>query len=225
MTRQTLFYCGQEDASLQSAFAQLGGFIRSDSSQAQLTSVGMTAGEPECIPAQELELAASMLRRFERAVAACLVADVSGSLRGEKLERAKLGMSAFLSHLVPERGDVVGLIAFSSTPRVVVPMGKLFECAEQVERAIAALRPGEDTALVDAVLLAWDEVSRWDDWVRAVIVVTDGLENASTRSKPEALQRPGAVLPRRTTVFGLAFGDDADYELLRQFSEVTGGVS
>jgi hypothetical protein len=53
-------------------------------------------------------------------------------MEGEKLTRAKEGMKALLAKLSPTR-DVAGLVAFSDSPNVVVPMRPMYHIGYSTE--------------------------------------------------------------------------------------------
>jgi Mg-chelatase subunit ChlD len=168
--------------------------------------------------------AAERREHFERPVAVCLVADVSGSMAGEKLAAAKVGMSAFLGHLSNVRGDAIGLVAFSDEASVLVPVSGLSEFGDAVGYGIAALEASGNTALIDAILLGWGQLQGLSRHVCAVVVLTDGLENSSTVPVDEAARKL-QIGDHRPMIFGLAYGQDADLEVLQRFAEITNGAA
>ncbi|MEK6322885.1 MAG: VWA domain-containing protein [Acidobacteriota bacterium] len=155
-----------------------------------------------------------------------LLADTSGSMRGEKLEKAKMGLLAFLNEF-GSLEDAVGLITFDKSVVEVVPIGPLSRNLSTLEDAISRLAVDGNTSMLDAVSMAYDRLHQRyvDDPIRAIVVMTDGLENASRISaeqlKNDIIRGNNAQYP--VAVFGLAYGQDADLPLLNDLSGITGG--
>jgi Ca-activated chloride channel family protein len=155
-----------------------------------------------------------------------LVADVSGSMQGEKLEQAQ---DAFLTFLDLIKGDQerVGLIAFSSGVEEVMPLSELGTSRETLRSTIARLSAGGDTALLDAVDLAYERLRGLQDSERinGIVVMTDGKENNSRtrlRDLTAKLQR-GTQSGVPVVVFCVAYGGDANMDTLEALSGATGG--
>jgi Ca-activated chloride channel family protein len=155
-----------------------------------------------------------------------LIADVSGSMQGEKLEQAR---EAFLTFLNLIKGDQerVGLVVFSSDVTEAVALSELATNRETLRSTISGLQSGGDTALLDAISLAYDRLQQRQDKERinAIVVMTDGKENNSQirlRDLTAKLQR-GNQSGVPVVVFCVAYGDDADLNTLQQISDATGG--
>jgi len=161
-----------------------------------------------------------------------LVADVSGSMEGEKLTRAKEALLSFVGQVQGE-SDRLALASFSSDVREEVALGTLVQNRGQLTATINRLTVGGNTALFDAILFASERLHglRQEDRINAVLVMTDGKENASRRVRSGKDPRPLVAalqeLDRRSgtpvLVFTVAYGDDADLGALRQISESTRG--
>jgi len=155
-----------------------------------------------------------------------LVADVSGSMQGKKLEQAR---EAFLSFLDMIKGDQesVGLVVFSSSEVLAEPLAELGQNRARLKAQIESLSAGGDTALLDAVNLAYERLQQVGDKERinAIVVMTDGRENNSSirlkdlTSKMRRENQSGVSV----VVFCVAYGDDAEIDTLEQLSSVTGG--
>lgn len=159
----------------------------------------------------------------ERPIAVCLVADISGSMAGEKLETAKQGMITFLSQLSEERADAVGLVTFESLAEVAVPIGELSSTEETIAAQIRSLRPKGGTALLDAVALARRELASWRTHACAIVLLTDGGENASVTTPLDQLLRELRSDDVPPAVLSLAYGADADFQVLQRLAEATRG--
>ncbi|MGB9880205.1 MAG: vWA domain-containing protein, partial [Anaerolineae bacterium] len=155
-----------------------------------------------------------------------LVADVSGSMQGEKLEQAK---EAFLAFLDSIKGDQerVGLIVFSSDVYETIPLAELASNRQVLRSTIAGLSAGGDTSLLDAIYMAYDKLQQRQDRERinAIVVMTDGKENDSEISLRELTNRlrQGNESGLPVVVFCVAYGDDADMATLEKISAATGG--
>jgi len=155
-----------------------------------------------------------------------LIADVSGSMQGEKLEGAREALLTFLS-LIKGDQERVGLVVFSSDVAEAVPLSELSTSRATLQTEISGLRAGGDTALLDAISLAYDRLQQRQDTERinAIVVMTDGKENNSRirlRELTSKLQR-GSQSNAPVVVFCVAYGDDADLDTLEQVSDASGG--
>lgn len=153
-----------------------------------------------------------------------LVADVSGSMRGEKIEGAQAALQAFVDQI---QGDLerVGLIQFSSTVRETVPLAELGDNRSRLLIAIEALEVGGDTALLDAIDRAYEALQAQADAERinAIVVMTDGLENHSLIDLGQLLRKLDTQPNVPVVIFCIAYGADADWDTLQRIAEATGG--
>ncbi len=155
-----------------------------------------------------------------------LVADVSGSMQGVKLEQAKEALLTFLSMIKGEQ-ERVGLIVFSSSVREAAPIAELATNRSALNSMIASLSAGGDTALLDAVSLAYDLLQQGQDRERinAIVVMTDGKENNSRIRLRDLTAKlvKGNQSGVPVVVFCVAYGDDADMGTLEAITTATGG--
>jgi Ca-activated chloride channel family protein len=153
-----------------------------------------------------------------------LVVDVSGSMRGEKIQGAQEALRIFVDQI---EGDLerVGLIEFSSQVYETVPLGELKNNRPHLLNAIEALEVGGDTSLLDAVDLAYESLQDRADAERinAVVVMTDGLENHSDISLSRLLRKLETQENVPVVVFCIGYGKDADRNTLQRIAEATGG--
>ena len=153
-----------------------------------------------------------------------LVADTSGSMRGEKLDQAQEALHVFLDQI---RGDQerVGLVQFASGVDTVVRLDDLAANRTALEMAVSQLQAEGDTALLDAVSEAHQQLEALNDAERinAVVVMTDGKENNSFISLRNLVQQLSNDVGVPVVVFCIAYGDDADMGTLQIIAESTGG--
>lgn len=142
----------------------------------------------------------------------CLVIDRSGSMNGEKIEKAKLAAIEALRRLAPD--DVFSLVAYSNTVETLVPARRVGE-GEHWEDSIRAIRAAGGTALYGGVAQGSAELRKFAEdrrYVNRLILLSDGLANVGP-SSPDDLARLGASLIREgisvTTIgVGLDFNED-----------------
>jgi len=155
-----------------------------------------------------------------------LIVDTSGSMEGEKLEAARQALRVFLDQI---QGDLerVGLIEFSSRVNNVEPLAELGQNRSQLQERIDRLEARGNTALLDAVRTAYVRLRRLNDTERinAIVVMTDGRENASDVSLDDLtaeIERGNREGPP-VVIFAIAYGRDADYEVLQALADASGG--
>jgi Ca-activated chloride channel family protein len=152
-----------------------------------------------------------------------LVVDTSGSMRGEKLAQAQAALHAFLEQIKGEE-ERVGLIEFATGVQALVYLDELGKNREALQMAVDGLWAEGDTALLDGVAEAHQRLQSLGDTERinAIVVMTDGRENYSRTSLRRLVgDLESGDIP--VVVFSIAYGDDADMQVLRAISEPTGG--
>jgi len=108
-----------------------------------------------------------------------LLLDSSGST-AEQLADIKAGAFAFLDYLRPQ--DKVMVIEFNDSVRV---LSELTSDREQLRRAIADIKAGEYTQVYEAVYTAvWEKLDAVEGR-KAVILFSDGIDNASSEIDQE----------------------------------------
>jgi Ca-activated chloride channel family protein len=155
-----------------------------------------------------------------------LVVDTSGSMKGEKLARAQEGLRVFLSQVKGDQ-ERVGLIEFAGRIKGVVELDEMARNRTTLSQAVDQLEARGDTALLDAVAAAYDRLQALGDRERinAIVVMTDGRENHSQIKLRELERRleEGNRTGVPVVVFCIAYGDDADYWVLKTIANATGG--
>jgi len=155
-----------------------------------------------------------------------LIADVSGSMQGEKLEQAQEALLAFLE-LIKGDEERVALIVFSSGVDETVQLAEMSKNRSILSAEVQGLQAGGDTALLDAVDVAYSRLQSFGDAERinAIVVMTDGKENNSRirlralATKIEESNKTGVPV----AVFCVAYGGDADMGTLEALSDAAGG--
>lgn len=153
-----------------------------------------------------------------------LVIDVSGSMNlVGKLPAAQEAARAYVVQM--RDGDQAGVIAFNTQVRVVQP---LTADRQALTEAIDSLEAGDDTALYDGVAAAIRALEQAHGR-RAILVLSDGMDNSSQVTPEQALAGIG---PAGLSISTIGLGDPArapgewaglDVDALRQLAERAGG--
>lgn len=103
-----------------------------------------------------------------------IVFDVSGSMSGEKIAKARKALERFIGTSHPS--DEYFLIAFNNRAQLLMDRTR---DGEAVLRKLTLVKPKENTALYDAVYLGTERVTRGTHPKRAMLIISDGQDNAS----------------------------------------------
>jgi Ca-activated chloride channel family protein len=154
-----------------------------------------------------------------------LVMDVSGSMKyGQKLDSAKAAAIAYVNQM--RAGDEAGIVTFDTNVSYRLPTTG---DRERLKAAINGLQTGSDTAMYDAVYEAIDLLRNLSGR-KAVIVLTDGMDNRSQHAAQEVIDRIG---PAGLSISTIGLGNPAektatlsgiDEPALRSLAEQAGGT-
>jgi Ca-activated chloride channel family protein len=151
-----------------------------------------------------------------------LVVDQSGSMRPKQREVLNAAL-AFVRASNPQ--DELFVVNFNDTTSLGLPPGIAFTAnVGDLENAISSTRPDGRTALNDAVILALDHVAMGTRERKALLVISDGGDNASTHSEAQMMSKAEEVQATIYTI-GLFTDEDEDRNpgLLRRLAVVSGG--
>lgn len=154
-----------------------------------------------------------------------LVVDTSGSMQGEKLANAQAALRTFLAQ-IPTDQERVGLVEFSSGVTNIIELDTLAANRAALTAAVDDMYANGNTALLDAVRTAYVRLQRQADpeRINAIVAMTDGKENASAVSINQLTREIRAGNQQvPVVIFAIAYGRDADYNLLRALAEASGG--
>jgi uncharacterized protein YegL len=170
------------------------------------------------------------------------VIDISGSMSGRKLEQTKDAMTAMLSRMSEANLDNFNIILFHSNVTIWKPLsdsqlsysilkknGDVSEAYDFTLKLKAGALTNINEALIRAINLANDvkrneEIGR--ETQQMIVFLTDGEptegETSGTRIKENVNQYNSAS---KIPIYGLAFGDGADFNLLKDISTESRGFA
>lgn len=112
-----------------------------------------------------------------------IVFDASGSMR-DKLAQSRAAVARFLDTAGP--GDEFFLVNFSSNPEIAVPFTR---DAGAIQNRLLYTGSEGKTSLLDAICLATDYMKRARNTRRALLVISDGVDNHSRYTEAEIRSR------------------------------------
>ncbi len=152
--------------------------------------------------------------------------DVSGSMSGDKIAKARNALSRFINTSHPR--DEYYLIAFNSRAQLLLDKSR---DGEAVLNKLTLVEPKQNTALYDACYLGVERVSRGTHQKKALLIISDGQDNSSRYSFKEVrrLMKESDVV-----IYSVGILDGRDsgsmigiqgQSFLDELSSVTGGKS
>ena len=153
-----------------------------------------------------------------------LVVDTSGSMEGEKLVLTQRALQSFVAQIQGNR-DAIGLVEFGSDIKSFLPVRTLDDTTRaDLVATIERMEAFGSTALIDATVDAAVDLKAQgtDEAINALVVMTDGRENESSRDLRD-LQRVLAGDGPPIVIFTIAFGRDADEGLLYNMATLGDG--
>lgn len=156
-------------------------------------------------------------------VTTMLVIDISGSMdKNNKLAAAKEAAKSYVAQMRP--GDQAGLITYDTQ---VYTVQAITSDTTALTNAIDGLKTGSDTAMYNALVQA-EKALEGVSGRKAIIVLTDGLDNKS-QSKPDDVIN--GIGQSGLTISAVGFGDAStrgqsglDEGALKFLAEKSGGV-
>jgi Ca-activated chloride channel homolog len=127
----------------------------------------------------KVEQTISQFSMDDEPVAVGMVFDVSGSM-GTKLRESRQAAAEFFKTANPE--DEFFLVEFSDQPKLMAPLGS---SVEEIQNQLTFSPSKGRTALLDAVFLAMHEMRKSQKNRKALLIISDGGDNASRYTEAE----------------------------------------
>ncbi len=152
-----------------------------------------------------------------------LVIDASGSMR-PKMGEVVAATLAFAKSSNPN--DELFAIRFNDDVRPAVSDAPFLLASDvsRLESAMMAVRPDGQTALYDGITMAFEHLSRGSRSRKALVVISDGGDNASTAKLDEVLK---LARDSNAPIYTVGIYDDTDIDrnprVLKELAHTTGG--
>ncbi len=160
-----------------------------------------------------------------------MIVDTSGSMSGDKIKGAVAGAISFLDQMEPDERVIV--YAFSDTIVQLTPSGRVGDVREQLKQTVGGLFAEGGTALHQVVITALSEMAQiqagdtanGENRLYGIVLLTDGRNDiAGGPSEADLLSRlPSGDQPGGVKLFTIAYGDDANKDLLKTLANRTNG--
>jgi len=151
-----------------------------------------------------------------------IVLDRSGSMSGDKIEKAKEAAIEAVKHLGHQ--DMFSLVIYDHNVETLVPATPVRNLDGIISK-IRSIEPGGSTALFGGVSQGAAEIRKNGDgrFVHRIILLSDGLANVGPQT-PEDLGRLGAALIKeRISVSTVGVGTDYNEDLMARLSQNSDG--
>ncbi len=159
-----------------------------------------------------------------------LVLDTSGSMEGDKIKNAVASSVNFVQRL--DRNDQVYAFAFSGGGVYQLGGGISGEVSESLAKTLNGLYAGGGTPLYDSICQAISFTNQLQDQDRqksdrrlyGIVVLSDGQDTASANTENQMFNcLPSGESAEGVKIFTIAYGDDADQDLLLRIANRTNG--
>jgi Ca-activated chloride channel homolog len=144
-----------------------------------------------------------------------LVLDVSGSMNGESITRAREAAASLVDRLAPT--DDFSLTTFSSDASVRIPDGLVGPRRQAIKRVIEGIGANGGTNIGEGLTLGYEQASSHgipDDAVRVVLLLSDGKANEGITSSPRLSRLALDAFQRGIQTSALGLGSDYDGALM-----------
>ncbi len=163
-----------------------------------------------------------------------LALDTSGSMEGDKIKNAVESAINFIARLDPE--DEVYVIVFGgfddSGVQLLDPAGQAGQVGESLARTLNGLFADGNTPLFDAICeanelieaLQREDLENDENRLYGMVLLSDGEDTSSTRRENQMFNcLPSGESVGGVKIFTIAYGEDADQDLLLRIANRTNG--
>jgi Ca-activated chloride channel family protein len=159
-----------------------------------------------------------------------MLLDASGSMEGEKIKAAVESSIHFIERLDP--GDEIFAYTFNEESVIQLGGGRASEVREQLAQTLGGVYAAGSTPLYDAVCTATESINAIQAEKEAagerrlygIILLSDGLDTSSAKTENQMFGcLPTGESVTGVKVFTIAYGEDADADLMLRISNRTNG--
>jgi Ca-activated chloride channel family protein len=186
------------------------------------------------LPSPDADVSAAVIDLFtitKRKATIIVVLDISGSMAGDKIQSATAATAEFLDRLDPN--DEVALMTFDDGVSLLSEPQRVGDVVESLGQRVSSLIADGNTALFDSVceatFLAEVEqlMDREDGESRlyGIVLLSDGEDTVGVPTENQMFVTclPANAEADGIKIFPIAFGEDADTDVLSRIATVTGG--
>ncbi len=168
----------------------------------------------------------ALWRETKKTVDLIVVMDISGSMRGKKITSARSSLMQFIEKL--DDRDRLRIDLFSTGITTLTPLSPIGEKRQQVMDSVSGIFEEGNTSLYDATLKAYRDLLAQGNpnHIRAIVILSDGQDTSSNASLDQVIREIQSYQSEggySIKIFAIAFGDDADENVLKQIAEPSGG--
>jgi Ca-activated chloride channel family protein len=151
-----------------------------------------------------------------------MVLDRSGSMGGEKMERAREAAAYCIDQLL--QTDRLSLVIFDDQIEVLIP-SQYAENKQGLKEQLAHIRARNSTALHEAWVRGGMQVSEHltDGAINRVLLITDGQANVGLTNTDEIVTQAMGLFKRGVSTSTIGIGDDFNEDLLLPMAQGAGG--
>lgn len=198
------------------------------------TDPGVTPAVVPALPSPPNEVTEAikdLFHQVKKKATIAVVLDTSGSMSSGKLKSAKEATINFIKRLAQE--DEVTVYVFNSGIVALEPSGAAGVIKEQLSQTIGGLFAEGDTVLYDAICRAVQDVeaaraadvAAGEQRLYGVVVLSDGQDTLSRLTENDMYNcLPTGEDVEGIKVFTIAYGEDADHNVLLRVANQTNGL-
>ncbi len=160
-----------------------------------------------------------------------MLLDTSGSMEGDKIRNAVASSVNFVQRLDPN--DEIYVLGFGGTAGVVdLGGGRAGDVSENLSKSLNGLFASGKTPLYDSVCSAMEKITQLqsdhqtqnEKRLYGIVLLSDGMDTASQKSENQMFScLPTGENAEGTKVFTIAYGEDADKDLMLRIANRTNG--
>jgi Ca-activated chloride channel family protein len=159
-----------------------------------------------------------------------MLLDTSGSMEGDKIKNAIASSVNFVKRLDPN--DEIFVLGFGSNGVYDLGGGRAGDVSETLAKGLEGLYASGKTPLYDAVCSAMDKVTQVqtdhtaqnEKRLYGIVLLSDGQDTSSQKSQNQMFNcLPNGEDVSGTKVFTIAYGEDADADLMLRIANRTNG--
>jgi Ca-activated chloride channel family protein len=182
-------------------------------------------------PAEVSSAVKDIFHQTKKKATIVLLLDISGSMEGDKIKNAVASSINFVKRLDPN--DELFLMVFGGEGQVYeLGGGRAGDIAEEMEKTLSGLFANGNTPLYDGVCagvgkidqLKAEHEAKSEKRLYGVVLLSDGQDTASAISQNQMFNcLPSGENAEGTKLFTIAYGEDADADLMLRIANRTNG--